>query len=129
MSDQPMTIETEAKFSRQRSVSAAAPISQNSDGSANSRPGVTLESLLRSPATQRIARLTAVVLVAMLLFPPFRILLPNGAELNLGYGFILSPPETSSGRAGTVNLPLLLTQAGFALAIAGLLTLLARRKA
>ena len=64
----------------------------------------------------KIFRLVAIAMTLMLLFPPFRFILPNGSEINLGYSFILSPPLRGSA-PGSINLPLLITQAGFVLVI------------
>jgi hypothetical protein len=43
--------------------------------------------------------LVALVLALMLLFPPFHFKGGFGATRNLGYSFILSPPELTKGRA------------------------------
>ena len=40
-----------------------------------------------------IVQITSVIILAMLLFPPFHILLREGVTINSGYNFILSPPS------------------------------------
>lgn len=60
-------------------------------------------------SNQRIAIATfIVVILGMMLFPPFHIQ-GSAGEINLGYGFLLNPPEERN-MAGSVNILLLLTQ-------------------
>ncbi len=40
---------------------------------------------------------TAFLLLVMLLFPPFLITYSGGVKYNLGYSFILSPPNDGTG--------------------------------
>jgi len=49
------------------------------------------------------------IILAMLLFPPFHVQVPNGNFYNLGYGFILSTPYRNNF-PGTINVPILLVQ-------------------
>jgi len=65
----------------------------------------------------KIFRFVVIVMVLMLLFPPFRFILHNGSEINLGFSFIFSPPLRGS-TPGSINIPQLITQAGFVLVIA-----------
>jgi hypothetical protein len=51
--------------------------------------------------TQRVTLLaTAVVLVFMLLFPPFKAEMVNTVRLNRGYAFVLSPPDSDPDSYG-----------------------------
>ena len=52
-----------------------------------------------------------IVIVGMLLFPPFHYNLPKGRSINMGYGWLFSPPSPGyyDGTA-TVNIGMLLTQ-------------------
>lgn len=65
---------------------------------------------------QRILLIASAALVfATLVFPPFAVHLPNGAVINMGYGFLLSPPSRGSLSA-TVNVATLIAQwAGIAI--------------
>lgn len=85
-------------------------------------------------AKQRSILVVAAILVAaMLLFPPFRYYLGmthDGRETNIGYSFILSPPILEQSRSpqdhpvvANVNWPLLLAQWIGVVLIAGLLCL------
>ena len=58
-----------------------------------------------------------VVILVMLVFPPFHVTLPTGAVQNLGYGLLFNPPERDYlylGRrieiTGSVDIALLVTQ-------------------
>lgn len=65
---------------------------------------------------QRIILIISAALVfATLMFPPFSVHLPNGAVINMGYGFLFSPPSRGSLSA-TVNVATLFAQwAGIAI--------------
>jgi hypothetical protein len=52
-----------------------------------------------------IAAIVGVIMLAMLIYPPFESVLEHG-KFNLGYEFILTPPDNY----GTVNIGLLLMQ-------------------
>ncbi len=54
--------------------------------------------------------IAAAIIVVMLLFPPFQYQEPREAVLNLGYGFIFSPPTNRYGHLGTVDKGMLLVQ-------------------
>jgi hypothetical protein len=115
-------------FSRQRQVPPNTQDDERRTSAIGGTAGGGLVALCkRVLSEEHIASLGSACLVAMLAMPPFRLALPNGAEMNLGYSFILSPPEVS-GRAGSVNTPLLATQAGVVLAVTGLLIVAARRR-
>jgi len=60
---------------------------------------------------------TAAVAIGMLLWPPFELSI-RGTTLNMGYGFLLSPPSQGSISA-SVNVPLLLLQWGGVALVAG----------
>ena len=49
------------------------------------------------------------IIAFMSLFPPFQFVTGQGVKLNLGYAFILTPPQYRSGLA-YVDIPVLLTQ-------------------
>lgn len=70
---------------------------------------------------QKILFVSAITIVLMLFFPPFHYQFPNGAVLNLGYGFLLSPPRLVDGAPGTVNAVMLVVQWMGVLLVAGLL--------
>lgn len=55
-----------------------------------------------------IAVSTAFILTA--LFPPFHFRSLYGLTFNLGYGWLLSPPHTPDGFAGTVDIAMLLIE-------------------
>lgn len=60
-----------------------------------------------------------IVIVAMLLYPPFLFRGASGATRNLGYGFLFDPPQYatfSSASPGVVDIAMLLVQ-WFAVAI------------
>jgi len=96
-------------FSRQRSL----PSPTNEIGTT---PLIEAIDLYQTTLT-KIFRFVAISMVLMLLFPPFRFILHNGSEINLGFSFILSPPLRGSV-PGSINIPQLITQAGFVLVIA-----------
>lgn len=90
-------------------------------------------------AKQRSILVVAAILVAaMLLFPPFRYyfgVTHDGRESNIGYSFILSPPVLDPSRSpqdypvvANVSWPLLLTQWVGVVLIAGLLCLASKDK-
>lgn len=82
---------------------------------------VDLEILESSQAKEKIVsnvlKATAIALAAMMIFPPFRFVGPNGYEINLGFSCIFFPPYKGS-TLGSINIPQLLTQAGFVVVIA-----------
>jgi len=97
-------------FSRRRNLSLSSPETGSVDAN---------RILDRGDAgLARILKRTAIVLTLMLVFPPFRYLLPNGVEINLGYSLIFSPPLATETRVGSVNIPLLLTQVAFVVLVA-----------
>jgi len=49
-------------------------------------------------------------LVVVALCPPFYQQIPGGFTINLGYGFLFSPPRYGSGLVGLVQVPLYATQ-------------------
>jgi uncharacterized paraquat-inducible protein A len=73
----------------------------------------------------------AVVLTAMLLFPPFESLVLHGIRLNAGYGFILSPPVYkmySTECRSAVNVKLLCVQLFVAVAVGAVLFVVAQNR-
>jgi len=81
---------------------------------------------------QRIILLaTAAILVAMLLFPPFKSQYMQGITVNSGYSFILTPPTynlTYNSFNSQVNLPLLGLQYIIIVTVGGLLCLALKSK-
>lgn len=78
-------------------------------------------------ASQRhILVAAAVIVVAMLLFPPFHDVAANGAEAHVGYFPLFAPPGWDNGLHYPVNLGLLGMQWIGALVVAGLLWLRAK---
>lgn len=76
----------------------------------------------------------ALVVAAMLLFPPFRYSfgVRDGRETNIGYAFILTPPVLEMPArqypvVANVHWPLLLTQWAGVVLVAGMLVLAFRR--
>jgi len=60
---------------------------------------------------QKVVLVVVIVAIAvMLLFPPFHFRGMNGVTINLGYGFLFSPPTISSGTLGAVDIGMLITQ-------------------
>lgn len=60
----------------------------------------------------------AVIVVGMLLYPPYQFAAKSGMVMNMGYGWIFSPPS----RVANVNVPVLLVQ-WVAVAVVGMLTI------
>ena len=53
------------------------------------------------------------VVIGMLIFPPFRAILPTGAVASLGYSLIFDPPALGypyKAFTGTIDIGLLITQ-------------------
>ena len=61
---------------------------------------------------RRMLSICRIIMVVMLIFPPFYIQEDGNGAVNLGYGFVLSPPhyDDYSDYVGSVNTTLLLTQ-------------------
>lgn len=57
-----------------------------------------------------IATGAGILVLGMLLFPPFDFTWLNGATSNAGYAFILSPPVTGNGLKASVDIGVLVTQ-------------------
>ena len=74
-----------------------------------------------------ILKIVAVIVLAMILFPPFHLHLQNGAIINLGYGFLFSPPKKSD-YMGSVDTGLLLVQWISVVLVFGVLWWLAKDK-
>ena len=81
-------------------------------------------------AKQKIILLiTAAVILLMFAFPPFHVVHPQVGERNMGYGFILNPPEFySTGIGATVNSGMLLVQWVGVLILGGLAFFLLKGK-
>ncbi len=71
---------------------------------------------------QKILKGVIAAIVATTVLPPFVVGLPNGSEIGLGYGFILSWPHMGDRKevVGHVDVPLLLAE-WLAIAIVGAL--------
>jgi len=70
---------------------------------------------------QKLTLVAVMALIAgMLLFPPFHFRGMSGVIVNLGYGFLFSPPTISSGTPGAVDIGMLITQWLGVLAIGGI---------
>jgi hypothetical protein len=65
-------------------------------------------NVMMTQSTKRILAAFSVIAVLMLLFPPFHIVF-GAVELNMGYGFIVSPPSYGQVSA-TVNVSVLFIQ-------------------
>jgi hypothetical protein len=78
-----------------------------------------LGPLFMNQKQKKILIATAVLIVALLLFPPFQVVFP-ARVVNLGYGFLLYPPRYSS-LSGSVNTALLLAEVLIAILVGGLL--------
>lgn len=65
--------------------------------------------------------------VVMFLFPPFHLPLNAGRVINLGYGFLFSPP-TQGYYAGTVNIGMLVAQWALVAIVAAVLWWLEKAK-
>lgn len=57
----------------------------------------------------RVFFIAAIVIVGMFLFPPFSFYSRDGMEINMGYSFLLNPPEFR-GLSSTVNTAMLMVQ-------------------
>jgi heme/copper-type cytochrome/quinol oxidase subunit 2 len=77
---------------------------------------------------KRILMAVIAVVVAMLAFPPFQVVAPNGAVLNMGYDWLLDPPERGYIVA-TVNVSMLLIQWIGVLVVGGIAFFLAKSSA
>ena len=67
-----------------------------------------------------------IIIVGMLLFPPFHLV--NQADINLGYSFLFFPPDKYRPELVKIDALLLLTQWFGVLSIGALLVLLAGEK-
>lgn len=70
-----------------------------------------------------VVMIAAGAIVAMLAFPPFYLRLAKGTVINLGYGFIFTPPTWGSypmTYTGIVNIELLLAEWFAVILIAGI---------
>lgn len=74
---------------------------------------------------QKIASyLVGAILILMLFYPPFHIQYGLGANLNVGYGFILDPPKPPAGykqQPSSVNVSMLLIQYLIVVTVGGLI--------
>jgi hypothetical protein len=78
---------------------------------------------------KKIFVITAVLILATLLFPPFSYYGSDGVTMNMGYSFILSPPSYGGGRVlGIVNVGLLFMQWLGILLVTGISIYLVREK-
>jgi len=76
-----------------------------------------------------VLAITAIVVIAMLVYPPFHGLLLNGIVRGLGYSWIWNPPQFSIGSTeleSTVNVGLLVAQWLGALIVGGIAYLLCK---
>lgn len=74
---------------------------------------------------KRILKAVIAIIVAMLLYPPFHVIMNNGTTLNMGYGWITDPPKQGYITA-TVNVAMLLIQWVGVLVVGGLAFFLAK---
>lgn len=75
------------------------------------------------PARKALLILTAIAIVATLLFPPFHFLRGNGVALNFGYSFIFLPPNPTGDTYATIDAFTLIVQWAGILLVAGLVWL------
>ncbi len=77
---------------------------------------------------KRILMAVIAIVVAMLAFPPFQVIAPNGAVLNMGYDWLIDPPKRGY-LVATVNVSMLLIQWIGVLVVGGLAFFLAKNSA
>ncbi len=70
----------------------------------------------------------AVIILAMLAFPPFYAQLPTGAVGNMGYSFLWEPPNKNYSFTATVNTGMLFMQWLGILIVGGMLWLTLKSK-
>lgn len=76
---------------------------------------------------RNVLYLAVIVILAMLVYPPFVLKRGHGVEINMGYGWLLDPPKRDSLTA-SVNYPLLLAQWVGVLLVTGILWLVGRER-
>jgi hypothetical protein len=68
------------------------------------------ERLKMNPKQRKTLRVCTAIVVAMLIFPPFIVHLPNGASSYAGFGFIFWPPDGGYTVKPIVHLTQLIAQ-------------------
>lgn len=74
---------------------------------------------------KRIMIAVIVIIVGMLVYPPFQVVAKNGVVFNMGYGWIFDPPKRGY-IAASVDVPMLLIQWVGVLVVGGLALFLAK---
>jgi hypothetical protein len=59
---------------------------------------------------KKVVMISAVIIVLMLIFPPFHYINQIGVEINMGFSFLFNPPSRSSYVTGSINMAQLFLQ-------------------